>query len=74
MAEILTRDYDVELRTQNALAGSSIYALRRLRVEREGDALLISGRVKSFYEKQLAQEVVRATAPGVTVVNLIEVE
>ncbi len=52
---------------------SPFYALRELQVQREGDALLISGRVSSFYHKQLAQEVVRHAAEGVEVVNSIEV-
>ena len=74
MAEILLPDTDVEIRAQSAMATSSIYALRDLVVERDGDSLLIMGRVKSFYEKQMAQELVRSVANGLIVVNQIEVE
>lgn len=45
---------------QAALAKSPIYALRDCQVEQEGDHLLISGHVGSFYHKQLAQEAVLA--------------
>ena len=58
---------------QEALASSPIHALRDLQVERNKDGLLISGRVDSFYHKQLAQEVVRAVANEFQVVNSIDV-
>ena len=72
MVEILTRD--LEMRAKAALASSSIYVLRELTVERSGVMLLLSGRVDSFYHKQLAQEAVRAVAEGVQVVNTIDVD
>ena len=49
----------IEARARYALAQSPILALRELRVESEADTLLISGRVDSYYHKQLAQEVIR---------------
>ena len=64
---------EVQPRAQKALAASPIYALRELRVDQTGDTLLISGLVSSFYHKQLAQEVVRAVAEGIEVVNSIHV-
>ena len=71
MAETLAKD--VQPRAQRALTASPIYALRELRVEQTGDTLLISGLVSSYYHKQLAQEVVRAVAEGIEVVNSIHV-
>ncbi len=65
---------DAKIRAQRALADSPIYDLRALQVEYVDDALLISGRVETFYHKQLAQEVVRNVAHGVPVVNSIDVE
>ena len=65
---------DVESRAQTALKDSPIFALRDLHVHRDGGTLLISGRVNSFYHKQLAQEVVRAVAEDLRVVNSIDVE
>ena len=73
MTESLVKVEDVQPRAQVALCASPIYALRELRVEQTGDALLISGLVSSFYHKQLAQEVVRAVAEGVEVINSIHV-
>jgi osmotically-inducible protein OsmY len=58
---------------QQALASSGIYALRELTVEPHDNGLLISGAVSSFYLKQLAQEVVRAVAGAVEVVNSVRV-
>lgn len=65
-------------RAQRALSGSPVYALRDLRVEHAGESLTISGRVLSFYHKQLAQEVVRAVTrqfegARAEVVNIVEV-
>ena len=65
---------EVSERAQLALRSSPIYALRELRVERTGEALYISGSVSSFYQKQLAQELVRSVADELTVVNSIDVQ
>ncbi len=64
---------DVELRAQAALGNSPIYDLRDLQVDRVGASLMLSGRVDSFYHKQLAQEVVRAAANGLDVINSVTV-
>ncbi|MBI81558.1 MAG: transport-associated domain protein [Planctomycetaceae bacterium] len=63
----------IETRANYALSHSPIFALRELRVESESNTLLISGRVNSFYHKQLAQEVVRAVAGKCRVVNSAQV-
>ncbi|MBX7167276.1 MAG: BON domain-containing protein [Pirellulales bacterium] len=73
MSAPLVNAKDVEPRAQLALARSPIYDLRVLRVERIGDALVLSGNVSCFYHKQLAQELIRAVAEGVAVVNAVEV-
>lgn len=59
---------------KNLLEQSSITELRELVVEEEGERLLISGRVRSFYHKQLAQETVRQVALGLHVVNRVDVD
>lgn len=64
----------VRPRAQAALANSPFYELRNLSVECRDDAILISGRVTSFYHKQLAQEVVRCVCAEIEVVNAIHVE
>ena len=57
-----------------ALQQSPISALHNLDVTTEGDLIILSGKVGSYYYKQLAQEVVRTVARGVVVVNSIQVD
>ena len=64
---------DVRPRAQSALAASPVYDLRDVQVEHHEAGLLLSGRVSSFYHKQLAQEVVRLVAGEVPVINSIDV-
>ncbi len=63
----------VEIARQ-ALSDSPIYDLRNISVEEMGDELMLSGRVESFYHKQMAQELVRHLINGVRVVNTISVD
>jgi hypothetical protein len=65
---------NVEVRANAALRNSSVSALRDLMVELEGRTLRLSGRVASYYHKQLAQEAVRAVADGWPVENSIDVD
>ncbi|QDT02827.1 BON domain protein [Rubripirellula lacrimiformis] len=55
------------------LANNSVRDLRTLRVDRTNNKLQLSGSVRSFYHKQLAQEAVRVVAAGLTVVNRVDV-
>lgn len=64
---------DVQAKAQRALAESPVYALREVRIERDGETLVLVGEVSSFYHKQLAQEIVRQTAEGIEVHNTINV-
>ncbi|MCY2992780.1 MAG: BON domain-containing protein [Planctomycetota bacterium] len=64
---------DMESRAQAALCKSPIYPLRDLKVVLVGRKLAIYGRVKTFYHKQLAQEVVRNVAAKLQVVNEVKV-
>jgi len=59
---------------KNRLSESPITELRELVVEEDGERLLISGQVRSFYHKQLAQETVRQFADGRTVLNHVNVQ
>lgn len=65
---------EVEHRAQNALTRSPIQALRSLRVRHDGNQVVISGRLSTFYHKQLAQELVRAVVEDLQVVNSIDVD
>ncbi|TWU26994.1 BON domain protein [Novipirellula galeiformis] len=55
------------------LAKSSVAELRRLRVDESASELKLSGRVRSFYHKQLAQETVRIVAGALRVNNTVHV-
>ena len=55
------------------LAENSVRELRTLRVDRSANDLQLTGRVRSFYHKQLAQEAVRQVAGGMQVVNRVNV-
>lgn len=65
---------EIMAEAQRALSASPIYDLRDLQVELVDGSLLLSGRVGTFYHKQLAQEVVRNVADGVRLVNSVDVE
>jgi hypothetical protein len=58
---------------QEALRNSPIHALRELDVRQVEENLLISGRVSSFYYKQLAQEAVRSVSGSLQVINEVDV-
>ncbi|TWU41979.1 BON domain-containing protein [Novipirellula artificiosorum] len=64
--QIATAAYEV-------LSRSSVAELRNLRVDESGSELKLSGRVRSFYHKQLAQESVRNVAGGLRVINSVDV-
>ena len=64
---------EIEVRATEVLAQSSVSDLRQIRVDRSAGKLQLSGRVSSFYHKQLAQETVRTVANGMPVVNHVHV-
>ena len=70
----------IELRTEvtntasSVLSRSPVSALRRIRVDGKADHLKLSGKVRSYYHKQLAQETVRGVARGMRLVNQIQVK
>ena len=64
---------DVETRAKEALINSPIYLLHDLDVVKSDERLFITGKVRTFYQKQLAQEVVRRFADGLEVVNEVTV-
>lgn len=70
---IQTADQEITIAAAAVLANNSVRDLRHLRVDHNNNKLHLSGRVRSFYHKQLAQEAVRAVAAGLTVVNKVDV-
>lgn len=67
-------DDEVQPRAQAALTNSPFYELRELQVDWHQDALHLSGRVTSFYHKQLAQEVIRSICKDTQLINSVCVE
>lgn len=65
---------DIRSRVATALAASPVPRLRLVSVELDENTVCLSGRVSSFYHKQLAQEVVRAIDGDVKVRNELHVE
>lgn len=55
------------------LAKSAVLELRRLQVKESDQSIYLSGRVRSFYHKQLAQEAIRPVAAGRKVINRVDV-
>lgn len=57
-----------------ALQKSPIHSHRLIEVDHDGESLHLSGKVESFYYKQLAQEVVRSICQGTAICNDLDVE
>jgi len=55
------------------LAQSGVAELRFLRVDEDETQICLSGRVRSFYHKQLAQEAIRPIAAGRQLINRVDV-
>jgi osmotically-inducible protein OsmY len=55
-------DEDLRRRVRLFLAGSNRPGLRHVEVTVDGDTVLLSGKLNSFYEKQLANELSRRVA------------
>lgn len=70
---IKSPDKDVAKIASATLARSSVRELRTIRVDRSENDLKLTGSVRSFYHKQLAQEAVRSVAGGLRVVNRVDV-
>lgn len=68
-----TTQQDVAQAALAILAQSSIRELRHLSVDRSANKLQLTGRVRSFYHKQLAQESIRPVAAGMRLVNRVDV-
>ncbi|GAA5510797.1 BON domain-containing protein [Novipirellula caenicola] len=64
---------DIAIAANAVLAKSSVTELRQLRVDESGSELKLSGLVRSFYHKQLAQETVRGVAGALRVNNAVRV-
>jgi hypothetical protein len=63
----------VATQAAHALKKSSHPALRNLSVEGTEGNLIISGKVSSYYLKQLAQETIMSVREGMRLVNRVDV-
>jgi len=68
-----SKQHDVAQAVSLVLASSSVRDLRQIRVDRNDNQIQLSGTVRSFYHKQLAQEAVRLVVGGMQVVNRVDV-
>ena len=68
-----SQEADLSQRVLLFLASSNVPGLRHVKVDVEGDTVILNGRVNSFYEKQLAAECSRRVAGVIHVVDLLEV-
>jgi hypothetical protein len=64
---------DIVSAAKSCFQKSPYRTLRRLSCRIEGDALILQGRLNTFFEKQLAQEMAAKIAGVALVVNEIEV-
>ncbi|QEG43775.1 BON domain-containing protein [Roseimaritima ulvae] len=74
MVDVVEQREEAQTQARALLQNSPIGELRDLRIECDDDYLQISGRVCSFYHKQLAQETVRRVAAGRQVLNAVDVD
>ena len=58
---------------ESALVGNPYLASRKLKIEEGNGAIRIHGRVETFFEKQMAQEVVRRLDGVERVENMLQV-
>ncbi len=72
MAETLYTD--AASRAKLVLSRSQIYVLRSIEVDCDDEAIVLRGRVDSYYHKQLAQELVKTAVDGVEVINSLHVD
>lgn len=66
-------DRQLERRIRNFLEGRNLPALRDLKVEVRNGAAVISGRVSTFYQKQLATSCCQRVAGVLSVLNQVRV-
>lgn len=65
---------ELEMIFRDALAKTGAAELRAIRVRVEGSKILLSGRVSTYYLKQLAQEAMRRLTGAMQICNSISVD
>jgi osmotically-inducible protein OsmY len=72
-AEHAEADRDLERRVMSFLAARHIPGLRSLEVHASDGIVTVSGRVLTFYEKQLCNQCVRRVAGVMQLINAVDV-
>jgi hypothetical protein len=67
-------NYDLSRRVGLFLANANVPGLRRTRVDVDGDTVILFGRVRTFYERQIAVECSRRVAGVIQIEDQIEVD
>jgi osmotically-inducible protein OsmY len=65
---------DITGRLKVLLSESPIAEIRNVRVQMQGNKVMLAGNVRSFYAKQMAQETIRGAARGLHIVNEVSVD
>lgn len=65
---------DITGRIEHLLAESPLADIRTVRIEQDGNRIVMHGNVRSFYLKQMAQETVRRVSSNLQIVNSINVD
>jgi hypothetical protein len=66
-------ELDLAARANKALARSHVSEIQQLMVQSHCAGVFLIGRVRSYYHKQLAQELVRNALDGGQIVNEVQV-
>jgi len=66
-------DRDLERRIQSFLEGRHVPGLRHLHVQARDGVVTVSGRVMTFYEKQLCNQCCRRVAGVLELINSVDV-
>lgn len=65
--------WELEHRVRQSFLAAHLFALRHIGIAVRGDSVALTGRVATYYSKQMASECARRVKGVVTIVNLIDV-
>jgi len=73
VAEVREQDLDLRRRVVSFLADSNMPGLRQLHVAANDGVVTLSGRVRTYYEKQLSQQRCRRVAGVIQLIDKVDV-
>lgn len=68
-----TMESQQQYKAETAIRSCPVYAIRKTQVAELSDGLVLTGRVDSYYQKQMAQEIVAAVCRDIQVINELQV-